>query len=70
MRKFAIALAVAFTSLSAYSAYACEDKVETAQQPDPKPAVAEKAKKQNKQQHKAKKADDRSDKTAVARADR
>jgi hypothetical protein len=40
-----------------------------AQQPEQKPAVAEKAKKQNKPQHKAKKAD-RSDKTAVARADR
>src|SRR6476620_5201219 len=69
MRKIATALAVAFASLTSYSAFACEDRVETAQQPQQKPAVAEKARKQVKQQRKAKKAD-RLDKTAVARADR
>jgi hypothetical protein len=69
MRKIATALAVAFASLTASSAFACEDRVETAQQPQQKPAVAEKTRKQTKQQHKAKKAD-RSDKTTVARADR
>ena len=68
MRKLATALAIAFTSLSAYAAFACQDKVETAQQPDQKPAVAAKAQKQQKHQQKKKAA--RADKTTVARADR
>jgi anti-sigma-K factor RskA len=69
MRKLATAVAVAFAALSAHAALACEDKVETAEQPRQKPAVAEKTKKQSKQQQKAKKTD-ASDKTTVARADK
>jgi hypothetical protein len=69
MRKLAIALAVVFPALSAQTALACDEKVETAEQPQQKPAVAAKTQKQNKQVRKAKKAG-RSDKTAVARADR
>ncbi len=69
MRKLATAVAVAFAAVSAHAALACEDRVQTAEQPEQKPAVAAKTHKQNKQQRKAKKAD-RADKTAVARADR
>ena len=69
MRKLATAVAVAFAALSAHAALACEDKVETTEQPQHKPAVAEKTKKQTKQQQKAKKTD-ASDKTAVATAEK
>lgn len=71
MRKLAIAFAVVFAALSARTALACDEheKVETADQPQHKPAVAAKTQKQNKQQQKAKKAS-RSDKTTVARAER
>ena len=69
MRKLATAVAVAFAAVSAHAALACEDRVQTAEQPEQKPPVAAKTHKQNKQQRKAKKAD-RADKTAVARADR
>ena len=71
MRKLATAVAVAFAGLSAHSVLACEDKVETADQTQQKPAVAEKTQKQNKQQKKANKTDktERSDNTTVARAD-
>ena len=70
MRKLAIALAVVFAALSARTAVACEDKVQTADQPQPKPAVAAKTQKQNKQQQRAAKKVSRSDKTAIARAER
>ena len=69
MRKLATVLAVTFGAVSAHAALACEDRVQTAEQPQQKPAVAAKARKNVKQQQKAKKAD-RTDKTAVARADR
>ena len=69
MRKLATVLAVAFAALSAHAALACEDRVQTADQPAQKPAVAAKTQKHNKQQQKVKKAD-RTEKTAVARADR
>ncbi len=70
MRKLAIAFAVVFAAVSARNALACEDHVQTAEQPQPKPAVAAKTQKQTKQQQtKAKKAN-RSDKTTVARAER
>jgi hypothetical protein len=65
----AIAVAVGLSGLFAQAALACDQKVESAEQPQQKPAVAEKAQKQSKQQHKAKKAD-RAEKTAVARADK
>jgi len=68
MRKLATLMAVAFGALSAHAALACEDRVQTAEQPAQKPAVAAKTHKQQKQQ-KAKKAD-RTEKTAVARADK
>jgi hypothetical protein len=69
MRKLAIA--VVFAALTTNAALACDEheKVETAQQTEQKPAVAEKVQKQNKQVRKTKKAD-RADKTTVARADR
>lgn len=71
MRKLAIALAVVFAALSARTALACDEheKVQTAEQPQQKPAVAAKTQKQTKQQLKATKAS-RTDKTAVARAER
>jgi hypothetical protein len=69
MRKLATAVALAFAALSAHAALACDEKVQRADQPQHKPAVAEKTQKQTKQQEKAKKAD-RSEKTAVARADK
>lgn len=69
MRKLATVLAVVFGALSAHAALACEDRVQTADQPAQKPAVAAKAHKHNKQQQKAKKVE-RTEKTAVARADR
>src|SRR4051794_16042609 len=40
MRKLAIAFAVVFAAVSARTALACEDKVQTAEQPQQKPAVA------------------------------
>jgi hypothetical protein len=69
MRKLATGVAIAFIALSAQAVLACQDKAETAEQPQQKPAVAQKTQKQNKQQQKAKKAD-RAEKTAVARADK
>ena len=69
MRKLATAAAVAFAALFAQAALACDEKAETTEQPQKKPAVAEKTQKQNKQQQKAKKAD-RADKTTVARAEK
>jgi anti-sigma-K factor RskA len=69
MRKLATAVAVVFAALSAQAVLACDQKVESAEQPQHKPAVAEKTQKQNKQQRKAKKAD-RSEKTTVAHADK
>ncbi|SRR3989454_5209328 len=69
MRKLATAVAVAFAALSAQAALACDEKVERAEQPQHKPAVAEKTQKQSKQQKAQKKAE-ASEKTAVARADK
>jgi hypothetical protein len=69
MHKLAIAVAVASTSLLAQAALACDQKAESAEQPQQKPAVAEKTPKQTKQQQKAKKAD-RTEKATVARADK
>jgi hypothetical protein len=69
MRKLVTAIAVASAALFAQAALACDEKVDTAEQPQKKPAVAEKTQKQNKQQQKAKKAD-QSEKTTVARADK
>ena len=69
MRKLATAVAVVFAALSAQAVLACDQKVESAEQPQHKPAVAEKTQKQNKQQQKAKKAD-HSEKTTVAHADK
>jgi len=48
---------------------ACDEKVERAEQPQHKPAVAEKTQKPSKQQKAQKKAE-ASEKTAVARADK
>jgi len=72
MRKLAAAVAIAFAALSAQAVWACEQKTDTAEQPQQKPAVAEKMQKQNKQQKKAKKTEktERSENTAVARADK
>jgi hypothetical protein len=67
MRKLATVLALAFGAVSAHAAVACEDRVQTAQQPEQKPAIAAKTRKQVKQQ---KKKAERTGKTAVARADR
>jgi hypothetical protein len=69
MRKIATALA-ALAGLTAGALLACEDKADTAeQQTQKKPAVADKAQKQNKAQKK--KADQqRAEKTAVAKADK
>jgi hypothetical protein len=74
MRKLAAAIAIAFAALSAHAVWACEQRTETADQPQQKPAVAEKSQKQTKQK-KAKKADkteqtEQSQNTAVARADK
>jgi len=69
MRKLATAVAVAFAALSAQAVLACDEKVERAEQPQHKPAVAEKTQKQSKQQKAQKKAE-ASEKTAVARADK
>lgn len=69
MRKLATAVAVVFAALSAQAVLACDQKAESAEQPQHKPAVAEKTQKQNKQQQKAKKAD-RSEKTTVAQTDK
>jgi cytoskeletal protein RodZ len=71
MRKLAAAVAIAFAALSAQAVWACEQKTDTAEQPQHKPAVAEKMQKQNKQK-KAKKTEktERSENTAVARADK
>src|SRR5207237_10369370 len=69
MRKPATAVAVAFAALSAQAVLACDEKVERAEQPQHKPAVAEKTQKQSKQQKAQKKAE-ASEKTAVARADK
>src|SRR5437868_3867792 len=69
MRKLSTAVAVAFAALSAQAVLACDEKVERAEQPQHKPAVAEKTQKQSKQQKAQKKAE-ASEKTAVARADK
>jgi len=71
MRKLAAAVAIAFAALSAQAVLACDQKTDTAEQPQQKPAVAEKVQKQNKQK-KAKKTEktERSENTAVARADK
>jgi hypothetical protein len=69
MRKLAIGVAVGFSSLLAQAALACDQKAESAEQPQQKPAVAEKTPKQTRQQQKAKKAD-RAEKATVARADK
>jgi type IV secretory pathway VirB10-like protein len=71
MRKLAAAVAIAFAALSAHSVWACEQKTDTAEQQQPKPAVAEKTQKQSKQK-KAKKTEktERVENTAVARADK
>jgi cytoskeletal protein RodZ len=71
MRKLAIAVAIAFAALSASAVLACDQTTQTAEQPQQKPAVAEKTQKQNKQK-KAKKTEktERSENTAVARADK
>jgi hypothetical protein len=70
MRKLATALAVVFAAVSARAALACDDeKVQSADQQQQKPAVAAKTQKETKQQKKAKKGE-RAEKTApVARAD-
>ena len=67
MRKLATAVAISFAALTANAALACEEKAQLAEQPQQKPAVAQKATKQQKQ--KAKKAE-QTGKTAVARADK
>ena len=69
MRKLATAVAVAFAALSAQAVLACDEKVERAEQPQHKPAVAEQTQKPSKQQKAQKKAE-ASEKTAVARADK
>jgi hypothetical protein len=71
MRKLAAAVAIGFAALSAQAVWACEQKTDTAEQPQQKPAVAEKMQKQSKQK-KAKKTDkaERSENTAVARVDK
>jgi len=67
MRKLAAVVAAGFAALTANVALACQDKVETAEQPQQKPAVAKKTQKPAKQQ-KAKKGD--TSRTTVARSDR
>ena len=70
MRKLATVLAVIFAAVSAHAAFACEDeKVQTADQPQQKPAVAEKTQKETKQQQKKAKKGERAEKAPVARAD-
>jgi hypothetical protein len=72
MRKLATALAVATAALSAHAAFACEGEKEhsaAADQSQVKPAVAVKTEKASKQQKKAKKVIERTEKAPVARAD-
>jgi hypothetical protein len=70
MRKLATALAVAFATVSARAAFACEgEKVQSADQSQQKPAVAEKTQKETKQQQKKAKKGERAEKAPVARAD-
>jgi len=68
MRKLATALAVVFAALSAHAVWACDEKVQTADQPQQKKVVAEKTRKESKQQKKSKKAEQTQ--AAVARADK
>jgi hypothetical protein len=64
-----LAIAAALSALTSSAAFACDEKAELAEQPQQKPAVAQKTQKKAKQQQKAKKAD-QTEKTAVARADK
>jgi hypothetical protein len=69
MRRLVAGLAVGSAALLANAAFACDNKTESAEQSEKKPAVAEKAKKDTKRQQKEKKAE-QSANTAVAQADK
>jgi hypothetical protein len=68
MRRLVAGLAAGSAVLLASAAFACDNKTETAEQPEKKPAVAEKTKKETKQQQKEKKADQATN--TVAQADK
>ena len=70
MRRLGAVLAAGSAALLANAAFACDNKTETAEQSEKKPAVAEKAKKDTKRQQKEKKAEQTTANTAVAQADK